>query len=224
MAKRNRDEELAIVSTFDIQPSIADWARCQDKDDQIRLKETAQHFVDIGEALQAFFQGKADPMANTPTTRRQLVRSHLDYYISFYRMAQRCWPYIERAAQKTEAGEKFPTEPGDVLMLAVQLDYEHMKEAALRTFGVSVKESKKLLKEAPKPSSIKPSTYVHDIKERESQGAMLVEFCALAVDRGTKRNSDARQLYTAFRNEQRRHLKVVRKLLTGVKGTKRRKK
>lgn len=195
-----------------------------------RIMLVKEHFTDLAEGLEAYFNRQPNPFEDDPL-RRRIVESQMAYYLSFYDVAWFGWPEIRaevrRSFDPADAAD-FPGTPGELLRYLLHQNCAHQVETIMTGAAINIKESKRLLKGGlPAPSSVKGAeakrlnrtlTYATEVTERLSTSALMVQFVKQGIKKRLRANSTLREMLKRFEADEKRYLRTVRISIEDVKG------
>ncbi len=195
-----------------------------------RVVLVKEHFTDLAEALEAYFNGLPNPFEADPL-RRRIIETEMQYFLSLYNLAWFGWSEIraevKRTFDPTDAAD-FPSTPGELLNFVLHQNCAHQVEIIMSGTAINVKESKRLLKGGlPDRSLVKGPeakrlnrtlAYATEVTERLSTSALMVQFVKQGIKKRLRANSTLREMLKRFEADEKRYLRTVRISLEDVKG------
>ncbi|MBW4465073.1 MAG: hypothetical protein KME07_06490 [Pegethrix bostrychoides GSE-TBD4-15B] len=225
------DEQIATLAVLKDLPPDHQLQQVMTPQQAERMAHVKGHHVDLAAALEAYFSGRRNPFSDVHPTRRKLVESDLKYYLRFYDLVWFGWTEIQAEVKRTmdlEDQAVFPDSPGELLRFVLTSGCNYQVETILSGAKVNIRESRALLGTLPERSEVsglagkrldRTLAYAHEVRERLSTDALMVEFCKVAVKKRLRGNSGLAATLKDFKTEEKRKIGTIRKLLTGVKGT-----
>lgn len=224
------DLQKKVLTALAGLPPIDAYLMARSPEQQEDLRAIAWHFADVRMALAAYFSGEKNPIPDAERKRKLFVEREVDYYLAAYNLFWFGWSEIEaEVGQKLQPGQWFPASPGDALVFLLEMDCETMLTPILEGRDVNVWESKKLLAGGiPNPEEFsglaqkrakRTAEYASEVRERATPSCFLW-FCTTAVQKRLRGNEKLKTILKRFKSLQRKRFEERRKLLTGVKGSK----